>query len=205
MPSLSEAEVKRLLSLPTPPPSPLISLSPPSVEERFARCLAAPALPSPPLPPLPSSLYLPPPVPTSLPAPSPPLPPLPTFYSMTHHKPNRENGHSRDLLEVIEQTMGLSALWMPRDQTSKSQGGCYGIRDVWVDPSEAIKNIAPTTLEGVNAKIDSLIKESRRIDRGKSISPRECVADGVGGFSFSRGLGTVSGIEFDSLPRAAGI
>ncbi|GKA39519.1 hypothetical protein Tco_0732070, partial [Tanacetum coccineum] len=77
MPSLSEVEVKRLLALPTPPPSPLISLSPPSVEERFARCLAAPALPLPPLPPLPSSLYLPQLVPTSLPAPSPPLPPLP--------------------------------------------------------------------------------------------------------------------------------
>ncbi|GKE98119.1 hypothetical protein Tco_0021470, partial [Tanacetum coccineum] len=31
-------------------PSPLISLSPPSTEERLARCLAAPALPSSPLP-----------------------------------------------------------------------------------------------------------------------------------------------------------
>ncbi|GKF15989.1 hypothetical protein Tco_0057451 [Tanacetum coccineum] len=102
------------------PPSPLISLSPPSVEERLARCLAALALPSsplpivphlygspnhvrappgfrdaigrlrasspsthhplhpsPPLPPPPSSLHLPPPVPTSLPLPSSPLPLLP--------------------------------------------------------------------------------------------------------------------------------
>nr|GEX35081.1 hypothetical protein [Tanacetum cinerariifolium] len=38
-------------------------------KERLARCLDAPALPS--------SLYLRPPVPTSLPLPSPPLPPLP--------------------------------------------------------------------------------------------------------------------------------
>ncbi|GKE23670.1 hypothetical protein Tco_1435182, partial [Tanacetum coccineum] len=45
----SEEEVERLLALP-PPPSPLISLSPPSAEERLARCLAAPALPSLPLP-----------------------------------------------------------------------------------------------------------------------------------------------------------
>ncbi|GJT39667.1 hypothetical protein Tco_0939532 [Tanacetum coccineum] len=116
MPFPSEAEVERLLALPTPPPSPLISLSPPFAEECLARCLAAPALPSPPLPrvphpygspnhvrpprgfratmgrlrasspsthhplhpspplpPLPSLLYLPPPVPTSLPLPSPPL------------------------------------------------------------------------------------------------------------------------------------
>ncbi|GJZ31554.1 hypothetical protein Tco_0576601 [Tanacetum coccineum] len=99
-----EEEVERLLALPTPPPSPLISLSPPSAEERLARCLAAPALPSSPLPRLPhlygspnhvrappgfraamgrlrASSPLPPPVPTALPLPplpSPPLPPLPS-------------------------------------------------------------------------------------------------------------------------------
>ncbi|GKE84792.1 hypothetical protein Tco_1558534, partial [Tanacetum coccineum] len=113
-------ETDELLALPPPPPSPLISLSLPSAEERLARCLAAPALPSsplpivphpyggpnhvrappgfraamgrlrasspsthhplhpsPPLPPPPSSLHLPPHVPTSLPLPSSPLPPLP--------------------------------------------------------------------------------------------------------------------------------
>nr|GEV71200.1 hypothetical protein [Tanacetum cinerariifolium] len=54
-----EAEVERLLAMPTPLPSPLTSLSPPSVGERLARCMALAALPSPPLPP---SLYPPPPV-----------------------------------------------------------------------------------------------------------------------------------------------
>ncbi|GKA49130.1 hypothetical protein Tco_0742088 [Tanacetum coccineum] len=96
-----EEEVERLLALPTPPPSPLISLSPPTTKERLARCLAAPALPSSPLPRLPhlygspnhvrappgfratmgrlrASSPLPPPVPTSLLLPSPPLPPLPS-------------------------------------------------------------------------------------------------------------------------------
>ncbi|GJV91540.1 hypothetical protein Tco_1539353 [Tanacetum coccineum] len=96
-----EEEVKRLFALPTPPPSPLISLSPPTAEERLARCLAAPALPSSPLPRLPhpygspnhvraplgfraamgrlrASSPLPPSVPASLPLPSPPLPPLPS-------------------------------------------------------------------------------------------------------------------------------
>nr|GEY60326.1 hypothetical protein [Tanacetum cinerariifolium] len=116
-----EGEGRETSALPTPPSSTLISLSPPFVEERLARCLAIPALPlspfpivpypygspnhvrapqgfraamgrlrasspstyhplhpSPLLPPLPLSLYLPPPVPTSLPLPSPPLPPLPT-------------------------------------------------------------------------------------------------------------------------------
>ncbi|GJU46741.1 putative reverse transcriptase domain-containing protein [Tanacetum coccineum] len=49
MPFPSEKEFERLFALPPPPPSPLISLSPPSAEERLARCLAAPALPSSPL------------------------------------------------------------------------------------------------------------------------------------------------------------
>ncbi|GJS96969.1 hypothetical protein Tco_0803937 [Tanacetum coccineum] len=96
-----EEEVERLLAIPTPPLPPLISLSPPTAEERLARCLAAPALPSSPLPRLPhpygspnhvrapsgfraamgrlrASLPLPPPVPTTLPLPLPPLPPLPS-------------------------------------------------------------------------------------------------------------------------------
>ncbi|GKC42561.1 hypothetical protein Tco_1060283 [Tanacetum coccineum] len=97
-----EEEVERLISLPTLPPSPLISLSPPSVEECLARCLAAPALPSSPLPRLPhpygspnhvraplgfraamcrlrASSPLPPLVPAALSLPSPSLPPLPSL------------------------------------------------------------------------------------------------------------------------------
>nr|GEY81663.1 hypothetical protein [Tanacetum cinerariifolium] len=52
-----EAEVERLLAMPTPSPSPLTLLSPPSARERLARCMALAALPSPPLPP---PLYPPP-------------------------------------------------------------------------------------------------------------------------------------------------
>nr|GFD37121.1 hypothetical protein [Tanacetum cinerariifolium] len=54
-----EAEVERLLAMPTPSPSPLASLSPPSVRELLVRCTAPAALPSPPLPP---PLYKLPPV-----------------------------------------------------------------------------------------------------------------------------------------------
>ncbi|GKF41582.1 hypothetical protein Tco_0124924, partial [Tanacetum coccineum] len=50
-----ETEVERLLAIPTPPPSPPISLSLPSAEERLARCTTPPALSSPP-PPVPSPL-----------------------------------------------------------------------------------------------------------------------------------------------------
>ncbi|GKB20853.1 hypothetical protein Tco_0854776 [Tanacetum coccineum] len=49
-----EAKVERLLAMPTPPPSPLISLSPPSARERLARCTAPSAHSSP--PPVPSPL-----------------------------------------------------------------------------------------------------------------------------------------------------
>nr|GEW50308.1 reverse transcriptase domain-containing protein [Tanacetum cinerariifolium] len=42
-----EAEVKRLLAMPTPPPSPLTLLSPPSVGESLARCTASSAHSSP--------------------------------------------------------------------------------------------------------------------------------------------------------------
>nr|GFB94972.1 hypothetical protein [Tanacetum cinerariifolium] len=54
-----KAEVERLLAMPTPPPSPLSSLLPPSAGERLARCIAPAAIPSPSLPPF---LYPPPPV-----------------------------------------------------------------------------------------------------------------------------------------------
>ncbi|GKD17267.1 hypothetical protein Tco_1206425 [Tanacetum coccineum] len=65
-----EAEVGRLLAMPIPPPSPPISLSPPSTGERLTRIASTQALvdavtaalPSPPLPPLPLSIYIPPPV-----------------------------------------------------------------------------------------------------------------------------------------------
>ncbi|GJU27175.1 hypothetical protein Tco_1165796 [Tanacetum coccineum] len=49
-----KAEVERLLAMPTPPPSPPISLSPPSAGERLARCTA------------PSAYSLPPPMPSPL-------------------------------------------------------------------------------------------------------------------------------------------
>nr|GFC00443.1 hypothetical protein [Tanacetum cinerariifolium] len=54
-----EAEVERLLAMPTLSPSPLALLSPPSAWERLARCTAPAALPSPPLP---SPLHMPPPI-----------------------------------------------------------------------------------------------------------------------------------------------
>ncbi|GKE98257.1 hypothetical protein Tco_0021608, partial [Tanacetum coccineum] len=199
MPFPSEEEVERLLALPPPPPSPLISLSPPSTEERLARCLATPALPSsplpivphpygspnyvclppgfkaamgrlrasspstlhpsPPLPPPPSSLHLPPPVPTSLPLSSSPLPPLPRLYPTTPISryevgesstaaPRHTRGHRADY--------GFIGTTDAEIRRRRAKEVSYGIRDVWVDLTEAVEEVAPTTLKGVNARVIDL-------------------------------------------------
>nr|GEU87689.1 hypothetical protein [Tanacetum cinerariifolium] len=75
-----EAEVKRLLAIPTPSPSPLASLSPPSVGGRLARCTASAALPSPPLPP---PIHMPPPVKCRDDIPESEMPPRKRLYLST--------------------------------------------------------------------------------------------------------------------------
>ncbi|GJY63972.1 hypothetical protein Tco_0465432 [Tanacetum coccineum] len=208
MPFPSKAEVDRLLALPTPPSSPLISLSPPFSEERLARAAMGrlrasspsthhPLHPSPPLPPLPSLLYLPPPVPISLPLPSPLLPPL--LASLFIPLVDRKEDIPESSTVAARPTRGhradygfIGTLDTTRRQRAKEVG--YGIRDVWVDPTKAVEDVALTTPEGVNARVTKLAKR---------VSIGDCVVDGAGGFNFSRGLGTVSGIEFGSSPGAA--
>ncbi|GJY60305.1 putative reverse transcriptase domain-containing protein, partial [Tanacetum coccineum] len=109
MPFPSKEEVERLLALPPPPPLPLISLSPPFIEECLARAVMGrlrasspsthhPLHPSPPLPPSPSSLHLPPHVPTSLTLPSSPLPPLPALLFIPPPVDHREDTPEAELL-----------------------------------------------------------------------------------------------------------
>ncbi|GKD26063.1 hypothetical protein Tco_1232277, partial [Tanacetum coccineum] len=159
-------------TLPSPPPSPLSPWSSP-----------LPQIPSPPLPPPPSSLHLPPSVPTSLPLPSSPLPLLPASLfipppfdcmedipeaKLPPHKrlcptaptsryevggsltaaPRPAGGHRADYGFIG--TMGAKI----RRQRAKEVG--YGIRDVWVDPTEVVEEVAPTTLERVNARVTEL-------------------------------------------------
>nr|GEV22024.1 hypothetical protein [Tanacetum cinerariifolium]GEV25441.1 hypothetical protein [Tanacetum cinerariifolium] len=175
MPSLSEAEVERLLALHIPP---LISLSPSSTEERLARCLAAPAIPL--------ALYLPPPIPTSLPLPlpSPPLPPLPA--SLFIPPPVDRMGdipeaelppHNRLCLTAptLRYKVGESSTAAARPTgghrvdyrfigtldaktSQRADEVGYGIRDVYVDPIEAVEEVPPMTLEGVNDRVTELAK-----------------------------------------------
>ncbi|GJZ38491.1 putative reverse transcriptase domain-containing protein [Tanacetum coccineum] len=226
MPFPSEEEVERLLALPPPPPSPLISLSPLSIEECLARCLAAPALPSSPLPivhhpysipnhvrappgfratmgrlrasspsthhplhpspPLtspPLSLHLPPHVPISLPLPSSPLPPLPASLFIPLPVDRREDTPEAELppckrlcLTTLTSRyeVGESSTAAPRPvgdhgidygfigtldaetRRQRAEEVGYGNRDTWVDPREAVEEIAPVTLEGVNTRVTEL-------------------------------------------------
>ncbi|GKD23081.1 hypothetical protein Tco_1224784 [Tanacetum coccineum] len=169
---LPEVEVERLLAMSTPPPSPFISLSPPSARERLARCTTSSAhsspppvpslllpssggptqiqtlriastqalvdavtaaLPSPPLPPLPPSLYIPPPVDRRDDIPKSEQPP-----------------HKRLYLSTLDS----------RYEGIRDVG--YGIRDTWVDPAEAVPEIASMTV-GEDAQ-DSRSRISKRVD-----------------------------------------
>nr|GEW00102.1 hypothetical protein [Tanacetum cinerariifolium] len=139
-----EAEVERLLAMPTPPPSPLTLLSPPFTGERLARCMAPAALPSPPL--LPSSYPLPP-VDHRDGIPESKYPPrkrlcLATIGSRYEVGESSMRGRGVDygFADTVEAEM--------RHRGIREVG--YGIRDTWIDLTEAIPKIAPTTLEKTN-------------------------------------------------------
>nr|GEZ14708.1 hypothetical protein [Tanacetum cinerariifolium] len=149
-----EAEIERLLSMPTPPPSPLASLSPPSIGEHLARCTAPAACPSPP------------------PAPS---PLLPSSGCPTQIQALRLS-FTQALIDAVTTALPSPPLHMPppvdrRDDipetempprkrlylsTLGSREVGYGIRDTWVDPTETFPEIAPMT---VGERVDLLTKD----------------------------------------------
>ncbi|GKB40268.1 hypothetical protein Tco_0885210 [Tanacetum coccineum] len=160
---------------PSPPPSPLSPWSPP-----------LPHIPSSPLPPPTSSLHLPPLVPTSLPLPSSPLPVL-LFISppvdrredileaeLPPHKrlcltdPTSRYEVGESLTAAPRPTGGHRAYYRfigtmdaeIRCQRAKEVG--YGIRDVWVDLTEAVEEVAPMNLDGVNARVTELAAVQER-------------------------------------------
>nr|GEX83267.1 hypothetical protein [Tanacetum cinerariifolium] len=166
-----EAEVERLLAMPTPPQSPLTSLSPPSIGERLARCTAPPAhspppalidavtaaLPSPSLPPLPPPLYIPPPVDHMDDIPETEMPPrkrscffaLGSRYEIGESsiaRPTRSRGIDYGFVSTIDAEARRRGI---------GEVG-YGIKDTWVDPAEAVPEIAPMTLGEVNTRVIEL-------------------------------------------------
>ncbi|GKD92937.1 hypothetical protein Tco_1372774, partial [Tanacetum coccineum] len=160
-----EAEVERLLAMPTPPPSPLISLSPPSAGERLARIASTQALvdavtaalPLPPLPPLPPSLYIPPHVDRRDDIPESERPPR-KRSCLFALRPKYEVGES----STARPTRGRGVDYgfvSTLDAEERRQGireVRYGIRDTWVDPAEAVLEISPMTVGEVNTRVTEL-------------------------------------------------
>ncbi|GJW79240.1 hypothetical protein Tco_0140922 [Tanacetum coccineum] len=177
-----EAEVERLLAMPTLPPSPLILLSPPSAWERLARCTAPSAHSSPPhvsSPLLPLSgcptkiqtlriastqalidaviAALPPPVDRKDDLPESELPPRKRLCLST----------LGSRYEVVESSTAIPirgrgidyGFVSTVDAEARRQGISevgYGIRDTWVDLAEAVPEISPMTLGEVNTRLTEL-------------------------------------------------
>ncbi|GJS85537.1 hypothetical protein Tco_0752078 [Tanacetum coccineum] len=235
-----EAEVERLLAMPTPPPSPPISLSPPSAGERLARCMApsahsspppvpspllpsfrcptqiqtlkiastqalvdevTAALPSPPLPPLPPSLYIPPPVDRRDDIPKSERPPrkrsclfaLGSRYEVGESSTARPTG-GRGIDYGFVSTLDAEK----RRRGIREVG--YGIRDTWVDPAEAVPEIAPMTVGEVNTMVTELAELHEHDTQDlyailEDAQDRDDTHCGGGGLCFPRGLGSCDRIE----------
>nr|GEX26615.1 hypothetical protein [Tanacetum cinerariifolium] len=149
-----EAEVKRLLAIPTPSPSPLTSLSPPPARERLARCMAPAALPSPPLPP---PLHMPPPIDRRDDIPEIEMPPRKRLCLSTlgSRYEVRESYKARPIGGQGIDYGFVSTLDAEARRRGIGEVG-YGIRDTWVDPTETVPEIAPMTVREVNTRVIEL-------------------------------------------------
>nr|GEU61825.1 hypothetical protein [Tanacetum cinerariifolium] len=134
-----EAEVERLLAMPTPSPSPLTSLSPPSARERLARCMASAALPSPPLPP---PLHMPPPVDRSR---------YEVGESSTA-RPTEGQGIDYGFVNTLDAEARRRGI---------GEVG-YGIKDTWIDPAETVHEIAPMTVGEMQQTEIAKLRETNR-------------------------------------------
>ncbi|GJV15483.1 putative reverse transcriptase domain-containing protein [Tanacetum coccineum] len=199
-----EAEVERLFSMPTPSPSPPISLSPPSAGERIARCTAPPVLSSP--PPVPSPL-----LPLSgcltqtqtlriastqalidavtAALPSPPLPPslyIPLPVDRRNDLPESEQPPRKRL---CLSTLG-SRYEVGKSSTARPTG----------DPAEAVHEIAPMTVGEVNTRVTGLVELHERDTQDlyallEDVQDGDSMDYGGGGLCFPRGLGSLDMIE----------
>ncbi|GJU96940.1 hypothetical protein Tco_1326211 [Tanacetum coccineum] len=115
------------------------------------------ALPPPPLPPLPPSLYIPPPVDRRDDIPESEQPPRKRLYLSTigsryeigessTARPTRGRGIDYGFVSTVDAE--------ERRQGIRDVG--YGIRDTWVDPAEAVPEIAPMTVGEVNTRVTEL-------------------------------------------------
>nr|GEU85235.1 hypothetical protein [Tanacetum cinerariifolium] len=150
-----EVEVKRLLAMLTPPPSPFALLSLPSAGECLARCTVPAALPSPPLPP---PLHMPPPVDRRDAIPETEMPPRKRLCLSTlgSRYEVRESSTARPTEGRGIDYGFVSTLDAKATRRGIGEVG-YGIRDTWVDPTETVPEIAPMTVRGVNTRVTELV------------------------------------------------
>ncbi|GJU73883.1 hypothetical protein Tco_1265288, partial [Tanacetum coccineum] len=158
-----KAEVERLLAMTTPPPLLPSSGCPTQIQTlRIASTQAlinavTATLPSPPLPPLPPSLYIPPPIDQRDEIPESEQPPckrlclstLGSRYQIGESstaRPTRGRGIDYGFVSTVDAE--------ERRQGIRNVG--YGIRDTWVDPTEAVPEIAPMTVGEVNTRVTEL-------------------------------------------------
>ncbi|GJR13133.1 hypothetical protein Tco_0795785 [Tanacetum coccineum] len=135
----------------TPSPSPPISLSPPSTGERLARCTAPPTH----SPPLPSSSGCLTQIQTLRITSTQALIEAVT-YRIKHHLHIPPLHHHNTCHHLVEPTV---------DAEERRQGirdVRYGIRDTWVDPAEAVPEIAPMTVGEVNTRVVELAELHER-------------------------------------------
>nr|GEW76352.1 hypothetical protein [Tanacetum cinerariifolium] len=139
-----EAEVERLLAMPTPSPSPLASLSLPSVGERLAICKAPAAFP---LPPLPPPLHMPPPINRRDDIPETEIPPRKRLCL--------SNLGSRYEVQESSTARPTKCRWIDYGFVSTLDAEArrrwiievgYGIRDIWIDLAETVPELAPMTV-----------------------------------------------------------
>ncbi|GKD89743.1 hypothetical protein Tco_1365250 [Tanacetum coccineum] len=190
-------------------PSPPISLSPPSAGERLTRIASTQAfidavtaaLPSPPLPPLPPSLYIPPPVDRKDDLPESEQPPRKRLYLSTlgsryevgessTARPTRGRGIYYGFVSTVDAE--------ERPQGIRDVG--YGIRDTWVEPAEAVPEIAPMTVGEVNTRVTELAELHEHDTQDlyallEDAQDRDSMDGGGGGICFPRGLGSLDRIE----------
>ncbi|GKE28687.1 hypothetical protein Tco_1444071 [Tanacetum coccineum] len=191
----------------TPSPSPPISLSPPSAGERLARCTTLPAhssLPLVPSPLLPSSGC-----PTQIQTlriastqalinavnaalQSPPLPPLPPSLYIPPPVDHRD--------EIPEFEQPRKSTVDAKERRQGIRDVRYGIRDTWVDPTEAVPEIAPITVGEVNTRVTELAELHDHDTQDlyallEDAQDRDSMDGGGGGLCFARGLGSLDKIE----------
>nr|GEV91919.1 reverse transcriptase domain-containing protein [Tanacetum cinerariifolium] len=148
-----KAEVERLLAIPTPSPSPLASLSPPSAGERLARCTAPDASP------LPPPLHMPLLVDRRDDIPETEIPPRKRLCLSTLGSKYdvEENSTARPIGGRGIDYGFVSAL----DAEARRRGigeVKYGIRDTWVDPTKTGLEIAPMIASEVNTRVTELVE-----------------------------------------------